>query len=37
MATAAPDTFVLEARCGPYRGTVEPKVPPLGADHAHHP
>jgi hypothetical protein len=35
MATAMPDTFVLEARCGPYRGTVELKAPSLAADHAH--
>jgi len=35
VATAMPDTFVLEARCGPYRGTVELKAPALAADHAH--
>jgi len=35
MATEMPDTFVLEARCGPYRGTVELKAPALAADHAH--
>ena len=37
MATSAPDTFVLEARCGPYRGTVELKVPALAEGHAHKP
>jgi hypothetical protein len=35
MATAAPDTYTLEARCGPYRGTLELKVPGLGPDHTH--
>ncbi len=35
LATAMPDTFLLEARCGPYRGTVELKAPALTAEHAH--
>lgn len=37
QATAAPDVFLLEARCGPYRGTLELKVPGVTADHAHTP
>jgi len=35
LATDKPDVFVLEARCGPYRGTVEVQAPSLGADHPH--
>ena len=35
MATDAADTFTLEARCGPYRGTVGVKVPYLSEDHGH--
>ena len=32
--TAKPDTFVLEGRCGKFRGTADFKVPYL-AEHAH--
>lgn len=32
--TDKPDTFVLEGRCGKYRGTTEVKVPYL-AEHSH--
>jgi hypothetical protein len=35
MATDAVDTFTLEARCGPFRGTAEVKVPYLDAKHDH--
>jgi len=35
MATDAADTFLLEARCGPYRGTVGVKVPYLSEEHGH--
>jgi hypothetical protein len=35
MATEDVDTFVLEARCGPYRGTVDLKVPFLDEEHEH--
>jgi hypothetical protein len=35
QVTAAPDVFLLEARCGPYRGTVELKVPAVDAEHEH--
>jgi len=35
LATEKPDVFVLEARCGPYRGTVEVQAPSLGVEHSH--
>jgi hypothetical protein len=35
LATAEPDTLLLEARCGPYRGTVRLQTPALAADHTH--
>jgi hypothetical protein len=35
LATAEPDTVRLEARCGPYRGTVALEAPSLTADHTH--
>ncbi len=37
MATDAIDTFTLEARCGPYRGTAAVKVPYLDEKHDHEP
>jgi hypothetical protein len=37
LATADPDTLLLEARCGPYRGTVPLQAPGLAADHTHEP
>lgn len=33
IPTNAPDTFVLEGRCGSFRGTAEVKVPDLSEDH----
>jgi hypothetical protein len=35
LATAEPDILLLEARCGPYRGTVALGAPALAADHIH--
>jgi hypothetical protein len=35
LATTEPDTLLLEARCGPYRGTVRLRSPALAADHTH--
>jgi hypothetical protein len=35
LATADPDTLLLEARCGPYRGTVRLQAPSLAAEHTH--
>jgi len=35
MASDEPNLFVLEARCGPYRGTADIDVPYLSEDHAH--
>jgi len=35
MASDEPDMFLLEARCGPYRGTAEIDVPFLSEEHAH--
>jgi hypothetical protein len=35
LATAEPDILLLEARCGPYRGTVALGAPALAADHTH--
>jgi hypothetical protein len=35
LATAKPDTLLLEARCGPYRGTVELEAPAVVAEHTH--
>jgi hypothetical protein len=35
LATDDVDTFELEARCGPFRGTADVKVPYLSEDHDH--
>ena len=35
MATDAVDTFTLETRCGPFRGTAAVKVPYLDEKHDH--
>src|SRR5262245_51811737 len=35
LATDETDTFVLEARCGTFRGTVDVKVPYLSPEHDH--
>jgi len=35
LATDEVDVFALEARCGPFRGTVDVKVPYLSEEHDH--
>jgi hypothetical protein len=35
MATEDVDTYVLEARCGPFRGVADMIVPALDPDHEH--
>jgi hypothetical protein len=35
LAAGDPDTLLLEARCGPYRGTLGLEIPALAADHTH--